>query len=592
MSELNEYIVSTKEGVVIDNIESLLTSATNNLNYIPNRTVDIANPRLLNDRQTHFYLTDEEAAELRNHQDVLDVSLIADPNLRAFSYIQKSNFNRIATQSANNGGSNLYTNWGLRRVSAGNYENITDVADYNYNLDGTGVDVVIQDNGVQNGHPEWQDREGNTRFVQHDWYTAAGISGTMPAGSYGNVGNHGSHVAGIVAGKHYGWAKNATIYSIRFDLFDLEKYDLIRYWHLNKPIDPRTGYRRPTIVNASWGYRWYYNNNGSGVQVSRTYRGVTTTTSTPSSAAGQITAFGGAHNFTYPPDNIAVQQMTDAGVIYIKAAGNYYQKTDSSVDKTITAISGTTLSMKHTLEVAVGHVLTAVSGCSIPGGTSVTAINNAKTLTVNNTITPTGGPIVINFKGPDYDNYYTYSTSWGAGTVSAGNPIYYHRPGSPWSPDTITVGNIDQTLHTSGLEQRATSSEHGPGITVYAPGISISSATRNGGSGYSSEAAYPYDSNYRIARIGGTSMAAPQVCGLLACYLSINPGATAEDCKEWLAGQAAVIGQMYAGNGTTTDYTDYRSTNGGQTHYLKMPYASPTGTKYSNINLTGNFNKI
>ena len=31
-------------------------------------------------------------------------------------------------------------------------------------------------------------------------------------------------------------------------------FDVIKGWHENKPVDPVTGYKRPTIVNASWGY--------------------------------------------------------------------------------------------------------------------------------------------------------------------------------------------------------------------------------------------------------------------------------------------------------------------------------------------------
>jgi subtilisin family serine protease len=593
MSDLKEYIISVVEGKTIDDLESLLTSTTSGLDGVPDRTVDVANPRLLNERQTHFYLADDEAELLRTHPDVLDVSINPHSYLKALNYTQVDNFNRGPGSTANNGGSTLYTNWGLRRVNLGTYEDTTANANYDYHLDGTGVDVVIQDNGVQDGHPEWEDRDGNIRFIQHDWYLAAGVSGVMPTGHYGSVGNHGSHVAGTVAGKHYGWAKNSTIYALRYDLFDLEAWDLIRLWHQNKPVDSRTGIKRPTIVNASWGYRWFYNNSGGGGdQVSRTYRGTTTITNAQSSAQGQITAFGGAHNFTSIADNIATKQMTDAGVIYVKAAGNYYHKTDSSVDKTILNINSTTLQMKHTMGVAVGHVLTAVSGCSITPGTTVTVINDGKTVVISSAITLTSGPVVINFKGPDYDNAYTYSTGWAFGAVTAGSPIYYQRPGSPWSPDTITVGNIDNILNGSNQEQRSTSSEHGPGVDIYAPGSAISSATRNGGSGYGSEAVYPYNTDYRIARISGTSMAAPQVCGLLACYLSINPTATAEDCKEWLANTASVRGQMFGETGLTNDYTNYRSTNGGVARYLKDPWAVPTGVKYKNVTVSGNFDKI
>jgi hypothetical protein len=600
MSDLHEYIVSTVEGVTIDDLESKLVSPTAGLTYIPDRIIDVANPRLLNERQTHFLLTEEEAELLRGHPDVLDIGLAPTLDMIGSCAVQVDDFNRTAGTTVNNGGSAFYTNWGLRRVNLGTDEVTTGVSNYDYYVDGEGVDIVIQDNGTQNGHPEWEDKNGNTRFVQHNWYAITGFPGSLPIGWYGNVGNHGSHVTGIAAGKHYGWAKGAAIYSLRYDLVSTipDAFDLIRIWHQNKPVDPRTGYKRPTIVNASWGYRWWHYNNGSGAQISRTYRGTTTVTGSFSATEGQITAFidntgrYGARNFIVASTDIACKQMTDAGVIYIKAAGNYYHKTDSSVNKTILEIQASNIvRMKHTLEIAVGHSVTAISGCTVPVGTTVTAVTDHKKVQLNNAVTPTSGTIVLNFKGPDYDNYAIYNTSF-ASTISAGQPVYYHRPGSPWSSDIITVGNIDNARNISVQERRASSSEHGAGIDVYAPGTAISSATVTGGSAYGTEANYPYNTAYRIARIGGTSMAAPQVTGLLACYLSLNPGATAEDCKEWLASKASVTGQLYD-TGLTNDYTDYYSLNSSPGRYLKNPFASPKGIIYNDgLAITGNFTKV
>jgi hypothetical protein len=600
MSDLHEYIVSTIEGVAIDDLESKLVSPTAGLTHIPDRVIDVANPRLLNERQTHFLLAEEEAELLRNHPDVLDVGIAPTPDMISSCDVQVDNFYRDAGGTAINGGNASYTNWGLRRVNLGTDEVATGVSNYDYYIDGEGVDIVIQDNGTQNGHPEWEDKNGNTRFVQHNWYTVTGYPGTLPTGWYGNVGNHGSHVTGIVSGKHYGWAKGAAIYSMRYELVSnlLDAFDLIRVWHQNKPVDPRTGYKRPTIVNASWGYRWWHYNNNTGAQVSRTYRGTTTVTSAFSSAEGQITAFVdntgryGARNFVVASTDIACKQMTDVGVIYIKAAGNYYHKTDSSVNKTILGTeAGNIYQMKHTLTVAAGHAVTAVSGCTVPGGTTVSSVIDHKRVQLNNPITPTSGTIVLNFKGPDYDNYAIYNASFAQGTIAAGQPVYYHRPGSPWSSDSINVGCIDNARNGSSQEQRATFSEHGAGIDVYAPGSNISSSTSNA-SGYASATDYPYNTTYKIARISGTSMAAPQVTGLLACYLSLNPGATAEDCKEWLASKASVAGQLYD-TGLTNDYTNNRSLNSSPGRYLKNPFASPKGIIYNDgITLTGNFTKV
>ena len=141
---------------------------------------------------------------------------------------------------------------------------------YNYTLDGTGVDVVIVDSGIQADHPEFQDADGVSRVQQINWFTASGVSGTMPTAHYTDYHGHGTHVAGTAAGKTYGWAKNAKIFSIKLNglqgssdpnvgISVADMADVIIGWHNAKPVDPTTGVKRPTVVNHSWGYARYYN---------------------------------------------------------------------------------------------------------------------------------------------------------------------------------------------------------------------------------------------------------------------------------------------------------------------------------------------
>jgi hypothetical protein len=494
-----EYIVALHKDVDYDQFWSEMESTTNGLTFVPDRRIDIVNNRDLSQRCCHYALTDEEAAILRNDPRVAAVAMPAPLELKGYGAIQTADFNRTTGIVSNN------VNWGLRRCILENIE-ATAGTQYPYCIDGTGVDIVIQDNGVVSGHPEWEGADGKTRFIQHDWYKAAGVAGTMPVGHYGDVGNHGSHVAGIATGKTYGWAKGATIYSIRYDLFDSEAFDLVKTWHLNKPVDPKTGIKRPTILNASWGYRWYYDNGGyGGQQVSRTYRGNTTFTNTFSGAAGQVNI---THNFTYTPADVDQQELTDAGVICVRAAGNYYHKIEA------------------------------------PNGT-------------------------------DWNNNYTYSTSWALGAVPPGQPIYYHRSGSPWSPDTIIVANSDSTPNGSN-EQMASSSERGPGVHIAAPGTNITSSTNSVGyPGFNS--AYPSNAAYKIARISGTSMAAPQVTGMLALFLQINPRATAQQCKDWLSNIGSKQNKLFTTN-LDNDYTNTRSLMGQANRFMFWPYGNDVGS--------------
>ena len=136
---------------------------------------------------------------------------------------------------------------------------------FNYNLTGKGVDVVIQDTGIDVGHIEFTDSNGISRVQQINWFTESGVSGTQSANHYRDYDGHGSHVAGTVAGRTMGWAKDARIYALKVSGLEgsgdggtgisvSNCFDVIKGWHNNKPIDPNTGYKRPTVVNMSWGY--------------------------------------------------------------------------------------------------------------------------------------------------------------------------------------------------------------------------------------------------------------------------------------------------------------------------------------------------
>ena len=48
-------------------------------------------------------------------------------------------------------------------------------------IDGTGVDIVISDDGSETGHPEWLSEDGSTsRFQQIDWYAGRCFRNNAP----------------------------------------------------------------------------------------------------------------------------------------------------------------------------------------------------------------------------------------------------------------------------------------------------------------------------------------------------------------------------------------------------------------------------
>lgn len=508
MSE-KEYIVSLKRGVDASTFKAEMTQNSGDAN-IPTRTVDVANERLLSARNTHYGLTDEEAEQLKNDSRVADVAIPPDQDDSleiGLHATQTADFTKTTSDSGN------YVNWGLRRciTNSNPYSGNSVSGDYTYNLDGTGVDVVIQDSGLQTDHPDFNDTNGVSRVQNINWYTESGLSGTQNANHNRDFDGHGTHVAGIAAGLTYGWAKNSRIYHVK--VLGLEGtgdsstgisvsncFDVIKGWHNNKAVDPATGYKRPTIVNMSWGYGTTFTNITGG-----NYRGTSWTATSRQTQYGMVGGYtlGSYRHVTRVTSvDTDVQEMIDAGIHVCIAAGNSYQKIDI----------------------------------------------------------PTGS---------DYNNYYTKTGS--------GN-IYYHRGGSPFDDEAFVVGNADSTVHSGGLEQKASSSENGPGVNIYAPGTNIMSTTST--TNKFTDGNYPPNSSFKICNIGGTSMASPQVCGLGALLLQANPHSTPAQLKSHVIASCQTNG-IYS-TGLDNDYTDSRSLKDGNNRFLVNPFPSEYNVRIQN----------
>lgn len=483
MSEI-EYIVTLKAGVDYDAFNAEMIASTG-AGDIPGRSVDVANARPGSKRNTHYALTEAEATALRNDSRVDDVQI--PPQDRNDIEI---GFN--ATQSSSSWikstsvGASADLNWGLIRGVSKNdpfgsaVGQIT--SDFNYTLTGKGVDVVIQDSGLQVDHPEFTDSAGVSRIQNIDWYAASGLTGTQSANHNRDYDGHGSHCGGTVAGRTQGWARDAQIYSVKVSGLEGDGdsgtgisvndcFDVIKLWHRNKPIDPNTGYKRPTVVNASWGY----GGNRSGTPVGGVYLGNSWSWSDYGSNSnnawanvGVVPVLGLSRriNVRVASVDADLQECLDEGIIFCIAAGNSYYYIDSS----------------------------------------------------------TG-------------DHYNDTCNFGSGQE------YIFRGSSPYSENAFMVGNADVT-YTNNLEQKAESSCAGPGVNIYAPGTEIISvgSTDNGGTSdkYSTYGGpdSPLDNNYKLMKISGTSMASPQIAGMIACVLEANPGMTPAQVKSYMEANA------------------------------------------------------
>lgn len=513
-----EYIVSLNRNVDYNAFWNQIENESEVDSFVPSRRVDIVNNRDGSLRSCHYSLTDQEAENLKNDSRVYSVEI--PPEQRDDVKIGLRGF-QVGDFSKGNSSAGDRRNWGLKRINeATNVYGTGNDADniYKYILDGTGVDVVIQDSGIEVNHPEFKDISGTSRVQQINWYTESGLGGTQSANHYRDYDGHGTHVAGIVAGRTFGWAKNARIYSLKVDGLEgagdtstgisiTDCFDVIKLWHRNKPIDPNTGFKRPTIVNMSWGYSLTY-----ASVTSVTYRGTTySDASTTTDAAYRWTNYGLVNltsggnfvtNFRLGSVDVDIQELIDEGIHVIIAGGNNYHKIDT------------------------------------PGGV-------------------------------DYDNSF----------VSGGTTYEYHRGSSPYDDEALKVGNIDTITFNAVQDQKSHSSETGPGIDIWAPGANVVSATSN--INIYGNVSYNLDSGFKQVNLSGTSMAAPQVCGLGALVLQLNPGLTPANLKNWFVTKAVSNSVIYNSN-VNNDYTNTRSLMGGNSRFLYNPFGLE-----SDGNLTG-----
>ena len=501
MSDMQEYVVTAKTMEDATSLLDDMETPGGDL-YIPDRQVVVAQRREIS-RNTHFLITEEEAAQLREDPRVIAVELL--PSAQGIEavphWIQTGNFEKSQTIDTND------KNWGLLRVAAG--ENLANwgsngaftqtTQTVTTTSSGKNVDVVVVDAHINPDHPEFKQNPngtGSSRVNQYNWFQHSAYLGYTTTGAYNYSSissNHGTHVAGTVAGNTQGWARDATIYNMEFQYaggngpagdWTLYIFDYIRAFHANKPINAATGKRNPTITNHSWGYS--YGNIFLSSITSVTYRGVTTAITGPDTTrkstleANGVPVPGGTYLYRAPARSPAldadIQDAINEGIIVVSSAGNSYWN------------------------VAVDTI-------------------------------------------PDYNNSLTYS----------GFTLNHMRGSSPGAAErVICVGSVA----TATQEYKSGFSNYGSRVDIWAPGQYIVSSVYN--TSAASEFGItlvndPRDSNYKLGSISGTSMSGPQVAGYLACVAEHQPRITQAESLQHLKSTAKA--QVGSTGGNAGDYT-------------------------------------
>lgn len=519
--QTKEYIVALKEGVNYDQFWSEMEDSTSGLPHIPDRAVSITNNRTPFKRICEYALTDDEADRIRNDPRVEGIEIPVKNN-PLVSIVHSTTQNNSFDKTTSSYGDNV--NWGLIRHTRNTnvYGTGTTTAEkYNYVLDGTGVDVVINDSGIQADHPEFAGRVNTTGV---NWNA---LAPNYSDNSYTDINGHGTHVASIVAGKTFGWAKGANILSLKYEDSNssgdvLDCFEALLVWHNAKTNN------RPTVMNMSWGfgasYEWlsslgYFALGGNyqgNAWVRYTTNDLVVRGIIPDPNLGFFITIP-YHSATY---DVALAEVIDAGVIAVRAAGNNGHKIDKPNNQ---------------------------------GGTG------------------------------DYDNYFI--------TAPTLDRWYYHRGASPTDPRAIVVGNIDSVVHVNGKDQRSApyKSSAGPRVDVWAAGTNILAATSNidalGPYGGSGGVSYNHGNPaFKQINISGTSMAAPQVTGIIALHLQHRPltdiksSTNCETVKSWLIDNS-LTDQIYSPSSSTTDYTNLRSLLGGPNRIAYQPIQGLTKVK-------------
>jgi subtilisin family serine protease len=543
---MKPYIVTLRKDVDYTQFWQEIENPSTGLEFIPDRAVPIHHDQPYLNRNCTYELTDTEAEHLRKDSRVQGVD---DPSqISAISEIIQTgnNFNKL-TNPGKEITRNPYdfipldpktANWALERCNSpvNNYKSGSTInSQYSYTLDGTGVDIIVFDSGIEAEHPEFNDANGQSRVQKINWFDYAPEltppDGFVSSYLYVDVDGHGTCCMSIAAGRVNGWAKNANLYSIKnsdlssipdrvhgLSLKNGEAVSAILGFHANKAADPVTGQRNPTIVNLSVGYVWYDTTAPLSFPTANiTYRGDNSTvTALPerdmlvkdtetfkdffaspalSNAATTYASgyrlYGAVTNkvpLVIESINSYIEQLIDAGIHVVIAAGNNYQKID------------------------------------VPGG-------------------------------PDYDNKVT---------AQHGKVYYYNRGGSPRSPNAIIVGGIDAIPHSDSLDQKAVFSNYGPGVDIYAPAVLITAATSTINQHQKRViTTFPYSENNRYIQVAstGTSMSAPCVVGVASLFLQLNPNLTPAQLKQMLIKHAKPTILNTGNVNNYGDFSNFRSVN-------------------------------
>jgi len=582
MSEQKYYTVGVTTPEVWNHVHSILTQDGSLDDNIPSRSIECTDLKDHSPTRAVYLMTDEEAAQISLHPDIkfidLDKSQYPDlyppnpdelhctPNRYTQAVKNYRNLSSVpgtaTSAELNRAGFQLYrlvqysNPWQGQSAST-----VLNNAIPNTNT-GKDIDIIVGDDGCWFGHVEFDNSTGNgpvdyiggnplpgngtcdlldvvlegssQRSAQFasagtvavpSYYTRANCNGTGTSNSA--EGNHGTPCAGQTYGRTYGWAYNANKwfidaygdygFGLNVDLY----FDIMKIFHVNKPVNPTYGTQNPTISSNSWGFRatqgstgYYYFRQGTsgsgGVQYSSkpafmAYLG-------SSGDGGRFKGEMVTNSLTEAGD-----ELIASGVIFVAAAGNSNQQQAGSSNA----------NFNNYWASAASTPLTSATHTEFGS-------------TCYNTTSRRGFPQQI-------------------GKYTSGSDVVY---------PVINIGALDDDFTGGGLERKVNYSDMGDQIDCYTPGDNTLSSARTPYTLYNRYdqrvgGLTSYDTSFN-----GTSSACPTATGLIATALETNRSWTWQNIRTWLQSlteQSAST--FYQGpdpaTATTADWADLNSLMGG-----------------------------
>ena len=526
---MKEYIITCRN---YEDLKSLYDDleTPGGSHYIPNRSVELIHRRSIS-RNTHYRLTEDEAIQIREDDRVIACELL--PHERGIVeeevWEQTGNFNKI--DSYNDGAfSSNSKNWGLWTVNRGDTVSgwgsdgsQTEITNQNIKTTASGrnVDVVIVDSHINPDHPEFAvnvDGTGGSRVNQINWFSYSSALGYSTNANYDystGTSSHGTHVAGTTAGNTQGWARDANIFNMTFSSTDSG----VSSWS-----------------TKLWDYLRYFHKNKS-INPSTGRRNPTITNHSWGSSYTS-TLLSNTTSVTYRGTTTDLSSMTST------------QKRNALISNGCPVVS---FSSMYRVPARNASVDADIQDAINDGVIVISAAGNSYW----NCDIPSG---------VDYNNYIVYS----------GSDRYHSRGSSPSAADNvICVGSISSKVS----EYKSNFSNWGKRVEIWAPGTDIISGVKNTSvpSHYTPIVADPRNSNYYLASISGTSMASPQVCGVIACLAEQEENLTQAEALQHLIENSKANINSYNNSPNSSHYWGFPASSNNNRYVFMPKKRSDTG---------------